>query len=839
MRHIRFMAFPNQTSRLRTFLASFGFTAFLLAGAACSYEVPNFTFDVQDLETPQTTHIYDRNGKIITQLHSEQSRTDIDNIDLVPPLVRNAVIAIEDERFYNHAGIDLKAILRAARSNASSGTISQGGSTITQQYVGNVFLDRRDQTVTRKIQEIFMALRFEQNFSKDFILLHYLNWVYFGNGAYGIEAAAREYFGAPNCESPALSSDGTPAARLSKVCLKVSELTIEQAALLAGLIQRPGALDPYRHPEDAVKRRNLVMKRMLVNDLITAEEYANAVKQPLVLVEDVPILEKEYPAAYFVEDTKQWFLDNPRFGSTRERRTELLFEGGLDIHTTIDLNLQADAEAAVAAILPDTGQNPDAAAVVLGMSGNEEGHILTMIGGRDFFRQDTSDKDAKVNLATGKGRPAGSAMKTMALATALTLGMPISTAYDAPNELVIDRPDLCGPKPWTVRGGRGSTKEMPVDVNLTTATQSSINTVYAQLIVDIGPQKFVEMAEKLGADEHSISPVCAAVLGTEDVNTLELATMYSTIGRSGWRVDPVMVTKILRPDGTTLYQHEDKATSVLAPSIANLITSVLQGAITNGTGRKAAIDRPAAGKTGTAQNYVDASFVGYTPQRAAAVWVGYSNAQIPMVPPKTDIRVSGGSYPAMIWSEIMLAAHKGILATDFPDPPPLSLTTPTTIPSELVAVEIPDFAGNLWDENVLTAELAVLDLKLDYVEIETAEFTEGTIIGQIPAARSLQPSGTTVILEVAVEPEIPAIITAPDVVGLSAGEARQLLAAAGLPVDEILEPQFIDGVIAGGLNSVWRQSPSAGATLTPGQVVAIWINPDFRDLDITHLIEGS
>ena len=476
--------------------------------AGCSYELRDVTFDVEELTTAQSSRVYDRNGVLITELRGEQRRTDVTDIALVPEVVRNAVVAIEDERFYEHDGADLKAILRAARSNVAAGGISQGGSTITQQYVGNVFLDRSETTLTRKVEEFFMARRFEQFFTKDFILLRYLNWVYFGNGAYGIEAAARQYFGAPACELAT-----TAAERGSEACLKVTELTLEQAALLAGLIQRPSAFDPYRNPQDARRRRNLVLERMLVNGFITNDEYDRAYNEPIVLIEDIPIFEERYPAAHFVEDVKQWFLDNDAFGPTREYRTQLLFEGGLDIHTTIDLGLQARAEATVEAILPDNGINPDAAATVLGVGGAEDGHILAMVGGRDFFGDDT---DAKFNLASGKGRQAGSAMKPIALAEALTRGFTVTKSYDAPDELEIDRPDVCGPL-WTIRGGLGSEPETPVEANLIAATQRSINTVYAQLMVDIRPANFVTMAERLGLEASRIAPVCAGVLGTEDV----------------------------------------------------------------------------------------------------------------------------------------------------------------------------------------------------------------------------------------------------------------------------------------------------------------------------------
>ena len=786
--------------------------------AGCSYELRDVSFDVERLVTAQSSRVYDRNGVLITELRGEQRRTDVTDIALVPEVVRNAVVAIEDERFYEHDGADLKAILRAARSNVAAGGISQGGSTITQQYVGNVFLDRSEETLTRKIEEFFMARRFEQFFTKDFILLRYLNWVYFGNGAYGIEAAARQYFGAPACELVA-----APAERGSEACLKVTELTLEQAALLAGLIQRPSAFDPYRNPQDARRRRNLVLDRMLVNGFITIDEHDRAYNEPIVLIEDIPILEERYPAAHFVEDVKQWFLDNGAFGPTREYRTQLLFEGGLDIHTTIDLGLQARAEATVEAILPNNGINPDAAATVLGVGDGENGHVLAMVGGRDFFGDDT---DAKFNLASGKGRQAGSAMKPVALATALTQGFTVTKSYDAPDELEIDRPDVCGPL-WTIRGGLGSEPDAPVAANLIQATQLSINTVYAQLMVDIRPANFVTMAERLGLEPSSIAPVCAGVLGTEDVNTVELATMFSTLARSGRRVEPVLVTSINQPDGTALYRHVADAVPVLDSALANQITWVLQGAITQGTGHRAAIDRPAAGKTGTAQNYADATFVGYTPQRAAAVWVGFPDAQIPMVPPTTDIRVSGGTYPAQIWREIMLAAHDGIPATSLPAPP-ASTPGPPTDPPPLDSVEIPDLVGRLWDAEQMAAELRELTLGVAAVQVETAEFTEGTIIGQAPAALSLQRGGITVTVEVAVAPELPAIIAMPDVIGLSEAEARQVLAAAELGVEAYIEPFFDEEAerFGGAPGMVWQQSPAAGTAVEPGRSVEIWVNTD-------------
>ena len=466
-------------------------------------------------------------------------------------------------------------------------------------------------------------------------------------------------------------------------------------------------------------------------------------------------------------------------------------------------------------------------------------------------------------------------MKPVALAYALASGADSGRTYDAPNVMTIEEPGLCGPN-WTVHGGRGSTLEKPVRVDLALATHKSLNVVYAQLMVDIEPTNFVMMAESLGARKDSIAPVCAAVLGTEDVNMLELASMYSTFGRSGKWVEPVMVTKILRSDGTSVYQHETKSALVLKRSTANQVTAILEGVISEGTGKKADINRPAAGKTGTAQNYADATFAGYTPNRATAVWVGYPAAQIPMVPPATDIRVSGGSYPALIWREIMLAAHESIEITNFIPPPPSETSASTTTEPPLsFSVKIPDLVGRKWDDESLTAELDELSLTLATAEIPTSEFAPGTIIAQAPAAGSMQPSQTTINVEIAIEPELPTTITIPDVVNLNEGQARQVLASAGLAIDVVKQanPNLTDGLgfyepgsngtrsyerdgnergtdesndnesgwsenDLNDLNAagiVWRQEPSAGVVTETDWSVKIWVNPtdDETDYDET------
>jgi len=796
---------------------------------SCSYQTKDFDqlfagFTEESLQTAQTSRVWDRNGKLITELRGDQNRTDVSIRD-IPEIVQHAVVAIEDERFYDHSGVDFKAILRAARTNVSAGGIAQGGSTITQQYVGNVFLDRSDQTGSRKIEEIFMARRFEQRFSKDFILGKYLNWVYFGSGAWGVEAAAREYFGPPSCEKATNISQPD-----DRNCLKVSELTLEQAALIAGLIQSPNSFNPNRDYEAALKRRNLVLGRMLANDYITQEEHDEAVAKPIELVKDVPVLEQRYPAAYFVEDVKQWFLDNPAFGPTRQARTRLLFEGGLDIHTTVDLDLQAKAEAAIEAILPDNGTNPDAAAVVIGTTPADDGEVLVQIGGRDFF----GDSDtAKFNLASGPGRQAGSAMKPIALATALELGIPITRVYPAPMTIEIDEPSICGPI-WKVRGGLRPPKpdpDVPVDpeapevipeATLVRATRSSLNVVYAQLMVDITPKRYVNMAERLGIGEGRLQEFCAVVLGTENVNMMELANVFSTFARGGVRVDPIMVTKITNNDGTVLFENGPKPVRVLNRTVANQLTWALTNVVNFGTGTRAKIDRPAAGKTGTAQNNADAAFAGFTTQRTATIWVGFPEGQIPMKKLYHGGPVQGGTFPAEIWKAIMLAAEDGLPVEDFPTPPPSSTTT--TLPPLPDSVEVPNLIGRVVDDALLQ-ELEDTSLLLAQADIETNEFAPGTIVNQAPAPLEFVPGGATVTVEIAVLPPDSVTEIVPNVVGLSEAEAKGVLVGLAFAVNTVYQPDPAASDTAPIPGLVWSIDPPAGQSALTGALITIKVNP--------------
>ncbi len=771
-----------------------------LLATACSYTTQDLVPPVP--ESAQTSQILASDGTLIVEPPSDENRTSV-SIDEIPEVMRNAVIAIEDERFYLHDGVDLKGLFRSASRGVTTGGISGGGSTITMQYVGNVFLDRSQQTASRKLEEIVLARQFERQYSKDFILAEYLNWIFFGARAYGIESASQQYFGT-----------------------SVSNLTLPQAAMLAGLIQQPSRLNPYNNREGALERRETVLNAMLRNDFITEDEYLEALDDRMDLSPEFDEDEDQYPAGHFVEEVKAWILNgefmteewmatNPVKAaelSTYQAREDLLFRGGIRVRTTIDLDLQRKAENAVSAILPERAGIPDAAAVIIDPP---TGEILAMVGGRDFFGESTF---ANVNLSMGTGRQAGSSMKPILLAAALEGGESITRSFEAPRVKEFAIPN--SPTPWKVRGGSSTGFSDLID-----GTVWSRNTVYAQLALNLGPQAVGDMANQLGM-QSEIAPVYAAVLGTENVTTLDLAAAYATFANRGVQHDPVFVTEIINPDGTTLWSHEPLGERVLSTTTTDQLSFVLGQVIERGTGRDADFGRPAAGKTGTAQNYADATFAGYTPDLAAAVWVGFPQGQISMVPcnrkqcteddPGTEIQVAGGTYPARIWREIMAAAHERIPPTEFPTPP--ASAPPTTVINVPDSVDVPDLFGQT--VAAATEQLAGTSLILSPVEIEDETFAPGTIINQAPPPLTAVPGGTRVVVEVAIDPDRP---TVPNVVGDDLSTARQKIRREGFTSQRVFVDENDEFTRATDQADavVVRQNPQPGTVAEAGTKVTI------------------
>ena len=682
-----------------------------LAAGACTYETRDLQVSLP--AAAQSSFIYDAQSRLITTFRGEQHRRNLESLDDVPRILQDAVVAIEDERFWQHQGVDVRALLRAARSNVSVGGDFQGGSTITQQYVGRAFLDRTEITASRKIEEIALALQLERAYTKEFILLQYLNTVNFGEGAYGVLTAAREYFDK-----------------------ELDELTLAEAALLAGLIQAPSARNPYENRESAIQRREAVLERMLANNWITKKEFDQARTEPLHLAPRVATLEEEYEYGYFVEDVRQWILTDQRFGSTPDERVRLLFEGGLHIYTTLRPEVQRSAEAALTTILPWEG-GPSAAIVVIR---NDTGHVEAMVGGRDFFGEAAS---ARFNLATQGGRQAGSGFKPFVLAAALEQGIQMSALYPAPSMIELPIPGL--EETWEVSNFSNTGGGL---LTLREALVRSINTVFAQLMADVTPEAGVGMAQRLGV-ASPLQPVLAAVLGSEDVTVLDMAAAYSTLARRGIYVPPTMVTRVTRLDGTVLYQHDPHSTRVLDNRIADELTDVMAEVVEGGTGRRAALEgRQVAGKTGTAENFVDAGFTGYTPQYTTAVWVGFPDAQIPMEPPTTERDVTGGSYPAEIFQLVMADIHEGL------SPRPFAASAPTTTTTQYPpVVEVPSVIDLQREEAIDVIEEAYLDVRVS--EVVRTGVEPGTVVNQIPKATELASGGSAVIIEVAIEPPEP------------------------------------------------------------------------------------
>ncbi len=607
-----------------------GVVAALVAGA-CSYTLP----EVPPSATvePESSTLLTADGNVLAIVHGEQNRQSVPLSD-VPPHLSGAVVAAEDARFYRHGGLDVRAMLRAGRSNAVAGEVVEGGSTITQQFAKNAVLADRSRDVDRKVEEALLARTLEGSYTKEEILELYLNAVYFGHGAYGVAAAAQQMFGKP-----------------------VQHLTLGESALLAGLTRAPEALDPWQHPAAALQRRAMVIDRMVELGFVDVTSAAAAHAEPLVLADPYPPAADPYQAPHFVEAAKQWILDDVRFGPTREARTALLFEGGLTIHTTVDLKVQGMAEAAVASVLPPGGAGPLAAVVALEPS---TGRVRALVGGPDFF---APTEGARFDLATQGRRQAGSAFKPLVLAAALEKGIPPSARFPAPPTIDLPQPYR---QVWHVSNYDGASPAP--DLDLAEATIRSVNTVYAQLITALGPKAAVEAVARYGI-ASPLEPFPSAVLGANSVTPLDMASAYGTLANRGTHVPPAFVSRVVGRDGNVIYEQRDTARPVLAPEVADTVTAILEQVIFRGTGRRAAIGRPAAGKTGTAQEWRDAWFAGYTPDLATVVWVGFPTAQISMQPPATPFRVTGGSWPAEIWQRFMTQALAGVPPRPFVAPP--------------------------------------------------------------------------------------------------------------------------------------------------------------------------
>jgi penicillin-binding protein 1A len=588
---------------------------------------------------PQTTYLYDRNGRLITTLHAEVNRTEVP-LDEISTHLREAVIAVEDKDYYRHGGIDPKALLRAAIADVQSGEIVQGGSTITQQYVKLVFTGA-ERTISRKLKEAIIAEKLDRLYSKDQILEKYLNLVYFGHGAYGAEAAAETFFG-----------------------VHASKLSVAQSALLAGMIQAPSDYDPSRHRDRAKARRDLVLQKMAEQGYISPDQAATMSSKSIKIRKSskAPV-----PAAYFVSYVSSLLQ--------KELTTDTTFTGGLRVDTTLDWGMQQAAERAVASNLPDP-QDPAAALVAMDP---RSGNILAMVGGRNFTR-------AKFNLATQAHRQTGSAFKVFTFTQAMLDHYDPHAYMSGPPHVTIDDQRCFDPtakKPWEVGN---YADESAGTMTLFDSLAHSVNTIYAQLVVDVGPDKVAKTARRMGIRSR-LSPVCSITLGSQSVTPLDMTVAYSTLASRGVRHWPQAIRVAKSPDGEALMRPDPRGKRVIDPNDADLVTMAMEGVIQKGTGTAAALGRPAAGKTGTAQNYQDAWFCGFVPQLSACVWVGYPKTEDrPMENIHGFAHVFGGSIPAAIWHDFMTSAIKGMRPLGFHTP---SFTGYDVLPERQIPLPAP------------------------------------------------------------------------------------------------------------------------------------------------------
>jgi penicillin-binding protein 1A len=616
-------------------LISFVFGMFV----AVASDLPSLTRFSQ-LKDAQSSALLDDLGHPIGVL-SQQKRVIV-TPSQIPQIVKEAVISIEDKRFRSNSGVDVRGIARAFIQDVlHKGTI-QGASTIEQQFIKNALQAQSHRTIFEKLRETALAYQLSHKWSKEKIITAYLNTIYFGNGAYGIEAAAQTYFG----HDVNHLGCGTPNHQLC-----VQQLQPWEAALLAGVIQSPSAYDPASHPVAARTRRDVVLRQMFEQGYLTRMVYEQSVQQALPAAMDIqapqePTVEG-VDAGYFTSWVQQQVIE--RYGAPRA------FDGGLRIKTTLDLELQRAAEHAIEGYLAYAG-GPTASLVAIE---NSTGEVRAMVGGRDY-------NESPFNLATEGERQPGSSFKAFDLAGALEDGIsPDSTWASRQKEFVV--PHTGGHEKFVVHNDEGA---YTGSNTLTGATAYSDNSIYAEVGLRVGTQRIAHLAHRMGITTPISTNPAMTIGGLKvGVTPLDMAHAYETIAHGGRRVSgtlaqdgsPVGIQEVLSPvrplpDGSRHDVNRVVTKPVLAPDVASTETSVLETVLQYGTARAAAIGQFAAGKTGTTSNYGDAWFVGWDSKYTVAVWVGYPNGLVPMTTQFNGGPVLGGTFPALIWHDFMISA---------------------------------------------------------------------------------------------------------------------------------------------------------------------------------------
>ena len=636
----------NQSRGSATAIIIVGIMAFLVIGigvglgflSATIQSAPNLRGDIRPAASAQ---VFDVNGKLITVLHAVENRLPV-TLDKIPKDLQNAFVALEDNRFYHHSGVDPRAILRALWINISAGGVSEGGSTITQQLAKNAFLTQ-ERTLKRKVQEMIIAFQIEKQYTKNEILELYLNQIYFGAGAYGVEAASQTYFGK-----------------------SVDKLNLAECAMLAGLPKSPNYYSPFNSIKAAKERQATVLDQMVKYDYLDPATATKNKAVPLKLAENSEPVKHdpkqkdkdvEVSASYFIEYITSQLID--KYGA------DTVYKEGLKIYTSLDLDMQKAAEKAMRELpsisIDKNGlQQPQGALVAID---THNGNVKAMVGGRGTD---------KFNRAVMAERQPGSAFKPFVYLTALDSGK-------SPASIIDD-------KPFSVGGyaPMNYDRTFKGPITLRTALELSRNIPAVKLAQEVTPERVVRNAQNMGITTLVTSGsnndiTLAMALGglTRGVTPLDIASAFGVLANQGVRVEPVTILKVEDRNGKILEQHVPKEHMVINEKVAFLLTDMMKGVITRGTGTGANIGRPAAGKTGTTDEHKDAWFVGFTPDISTAVWIGFDSEG------KLD-GTTGGETPATIWRLFMKEATAKIPVKDFPRPRGITSVTVSTKDGGLV-----------------------------------------------------------------------------------------------------------------------------------------------------------
>ncbi|MEV6103127.1 transglycosylase domain-containing protein [Streptomyces sp. NPDC051940] len=655
-----------------TLLAGITLPAVGALGLAAKGTVEGFDELPASIQQPplsQRSVILDKDGGLIAAVY-DRDRTVVP-IDKVAPAMQQAIVAIEDERYYKHGAVDLKGILRALNANRQAGSVKEGASTLTQQYVKNIAMEEAGedpaklaeatkQTLGRKIKELKLAIQVEQELTKKQILEGYLNIAFFGNQAYGIEAAARRYYSKP-----------------------ASKLTITESAMLAGIVQSPSEFNPLADDEQALARRNRVLDRMAKNHYITAAQATTAKKKGLGLKFSAPrngCITAVKGAGFFCDYVRETFLQNPMYGKTPEARQKRWAQGGLTIRTTLDPN----AQDAINRSIKEHVYQSDKVATAVTMVEPGTGKIIGMGQSRPYGLS-KKNHETTINYSvdykmggSNYGFQTGSTFKPITAAASIEEGMPLNKVYPSPNKMTWkDGISTCG-KDWNNESNETTQNETVTEVgpySLEEATKKSINTYFAGMISEYGICPVAEMAERMGVrrgDGKKLSQVPTMTLGVNDISPLTMANAYATFANRGVYCTPVAIDSITDANGKKLGVPKTQCRRAMEEKTADTINTLLKGVTTDGTGALAGLTdgRDNAGKTGTTDERKNAWFVGYTPNLSAAVWVGSPGTKkIPMVNISIGGRyypkVFGGGVPGPIWRDAMAGALEGKPSPDF------------------------------------------------------------------------------------------------------------------------------------------------------------------------------